>query len=110
MKVPHFEQAIIKTEKLTKYLLNFDHPKGKSKAKLFQILGFELSNADELASQLLNIIFENDFNEVEETQHGVSYIVFGNIVGDNGRTRLLKTIWMLPKDSDIPHFVTAYPF
>jgi hypothetical protein len=109
MKVPHCEQAIIKTEKLTKYLLNFDHPKGKSKAKLFQILGFELSNADELATQLLDIIFENDYNETEETEHGVSYTIFGN-VGLNNRTRLLKTVWMLPHDSNIPHFVTAYPF
>lgn len=110
MKVPYCEQAIIKTEKLTKYLLNFDHPKGKSKAKLFQILGFELSNADELAAQLLNIVFDNDFNETEETEHGVSYIVFGNVTGIEGRTRLLKTVWMLPLNSHIPHFVTAYPF
>jgi hypothetical protein len=110
MKVPHCERAIIKIEKLTKYLLNFDHPKGKSKAKLFQILGFDLANADELATQLLEIIFDNDYNETDETEYGVSYTIFANVIGPNGRIRLLKTVWMLPINSDIPHFVTAYPF
>jgi hypothetical protein len=28
MKVPNYEQAYIEPDKLTKYLLNFDHPEG----------------------------------------------------------------------------------
>jgi len=41
-------------EKLTGYVLNFDHPQGKAKAKYFeQSLGFTVDNAVALAKQLM---------------------------------------------------------
>jgi hypothetical protein len=66
MKVPYSEQAYIESEKLTQYLLNFDHPDGASKAAFYAAMGFDLSNADELEAELLRLIDENEINTIEK--------------------------------------------
>jgi len=39
MKLPHREHAYIPREKITGYLLNPEHPKGRGKAKFFTPIG-----------------------------------------------------------------------
>lgn len=92
MKVPYAEQAYIEREKLTQYLLNFDHPDGASKAAFYEAMGFNLSNVEELEIELLRLINDNEINTVSENQHGTKYIVIGTLYGKEQRTRLLKTV------------------
>ena len=111
MKVPNCEQAIVKPEKLTKYLLNLAHPKGGSKAKFFKIHGYDLSNATELENEFMKILNENDVVDVLEIGYGINYSVVGILKSKTySNNPLLKTIWCLSSDEETPHFVTAYPF
>ena len=59
-------------DKLSRYLLNLDHPVGGSKAKWFRdALGFTQENADDLAKQ---IVFDpNKAVQTVVTEHGVKY-------------------------------------
>ena len=110
MKVPNYEQAIIKSDKLTKYLLNFEHPKGGSKAKFFKIHGYDLSNFEQLAKELIRIINENEVNEILSTSFGINYSVVAHLESKTLQNPLIKTVWSISEERDIPHFVTAYPF
>ncbi len=110
MKVPNYEQAYIEQEKLTHYLLNFDHPEGASKAAFYEALGFNLLNANELERELLRIVKENDIDSVSENQHGTKYIVIGLLLGKQERSRLLKTVWLIENSKKFPRLITAYPF
>jgi hypothetical protein len=110
MKVPYSEQAYIEREKLTQYLLNFDHPDGASKAAFYEAMGFNLSNVDELETELLRLIDDNEMNSISENQHGTKYVVIGTCYGTEERTRLLKTVWLIEKTKKYPRLITAYPF
>lgn len=110
MKVPYSEQAYIESEKLTEYLLNFDHPDGASKAAFYEAMGFNLSNAHELEIELLRLIDENDVHSTAENQHGVKYVVIGQFYGKQERSRLLKTVWLIENNKKFPRLITTYPF
>lgn len=110
MKVPNYDRAYIEPDKLTRYLLNFDHSEGASKAIFYEAMGFKLSNADELETELLRLVCENDIHSVIENQHGTKYVVIGLFQGKQERTRLLKTVWLIEKNKEFPRLITAYPF
>jgi hypothetical protein len=110
MKVPYSEQSYIEREKLTQYLLNFDHPDGASKAAFYEAMGYNLSNVDKLEIELLRHVDENEINSVSENQHGTKYVVIGTFYGKEERTRLLKTVWLIEKTKQYPRLITAYPF
>jgi len=94
--------------KLSNYLLNSEHPTGGSdKAKWFEkALGFNKSNMDELASQ---IVFDPKSAVMTEvTPYGTKFDQFISIEGVNGRVIEVQFSWI--KNSDgIPKLVTAIP-
>ncbi len=110
MKIPNYEQAIIHPNKLTKYLLNFEHPKGSSKAKFFKKHGYDLSNSIQLDNEFKKIIAKNDVFETIATPFGLNYSVIGELESKTLPNPLIKTVWTISNENDIPYFVTAYPF
>jgi filamentous hemagglutinin len=94
-------------DKLTSYLLNAEHPVGGSKAKWFDsALGFNPSNADQLAKQIA-------FNEASAvqtavTQHGIQFNQVIPITGANGRVIDVTFGWIRNNDG-IVRLVTAIP-
>ena len=109
MKVPNYEQAIVPKEKLTEYLLNFEHIDGKSKALFYQKYGFEKENFEDLIVSLKKIISENDFDNCNETPWGKKYVVFGYLFSVRQPPPMVKTVWQIKKDDDFPRLITAYP-
>ncbi len=109
MKVPNYEQAVIPKEKLIDYLLNFDHQDGKSKALFYQKFGFERPNYIELIELLKRIIAENDFDSCIETPFGKKYIVYGYLNSKRQPRPMLKTVWQISKNDNLPYLITAYP-
>jgi hypothetical protein len=93
-------------KKVNDYLLNPDHPVGKTKANWFEkALGFTQKNGKELADQL-------NFDKAKAIQTGVTdygtkYNQVIDIVGTNGKTISVVTGW-IEKDG-IVSFVTAIP-
>jgi predicted DNA-binding protein len=95
------------SDKLIRYLLNFSHKTGASKAKWFkEALGFTTDNMDDLAKQ---IVF-NPAKAVQTaiTEHGVKYNQVISVLGANGKKIDVVFAWIKGNDG-IVKLVTAIP-
>ena len=94
-------------DKLDRYLLNTDHPIGKSKAKWFeQALGFNKSNLDDLAKQ---IKFDTKKAiKTVDTEYGTKYNQVISIKGANGKTIDVTFGWIKNNDG-VVRLTTAIP-
>ncbi len=75
MKLPNGERAVVDIEKLVAYCLNFEHQRGKHKARVFQaVLGLTAADADELAGALLAAAREQEATLGETDDYGQRYV------------------------------------
>ena len=99
--------ALSVESKLSGYLLNADHAVGGAKAKWFdQALGFNQSNMDGLAKQI--IFNPRTAIETGATQYGVKFNQVIPISGANGRVIDVTFGWIRNNDG-ITRLVTAIP-
>ena len=109
MKLPNVEHAIVDERKLRDYLLSRSHPIGRFKAAFFQSLGFSSEDWAELATQLKRVAKDGDAKLVTTTKYGRKYVVLGTIIGKQGDSAEVVTIWILADSDDNPRLVTVYP-
>ncbi|HEX8282539.1 MAG TPA: hypothetical protein VF588_04255 [Pyrinomonadaceae bacterium] len=109
MKLPGGDKAYVPPRKLLDYLLSSSHPVGGSKARFFRSAGFDDANAGELERALIAIAGSGDVTEVEQTPHGIKYVVEGDLQTPTAGTRRLRTVWIIETGEEGPRFVTAYP-
>jgi hypothetical protein len=107
--IPHGADAILDRRKLTAYLLSDRHPVGRHKARVLRALGYRTGDAERLADDLLTIATTGRLVAAGETSFGTRYIAEGPVRSPTGRTVLLRTIWVTPRGTTTPRFVTAYP-
>lgn len=107
--LPNGENAFVPPLKLKAYLLSETHPTGKEKAKFFRSVGFSENTAYLLKEGLLAIARLGNVGDVMESQHGVKYIIDGEIKAPTGGSIELRTVWIVDKGQERPRFVTAYP-
>jgi hypothetical protein len=105
---PKAREAVVETEKVRDYLLNPDHPEGKSKAVWFESLGYHRSRWRRLANDILRIARAGPEYSIESTAFGVKYIVSGVLGSDHERTGIGLTVWIIEGDKP-PRLVPAYP-
>jgi len=108
MRLPDHKTAVIESKKIQDYLLSSVHPVGKAKAAWFSILGYSSSDPDLLKHDIMKIS-GLEATLFEETQYGQKYGIVGSIIGPNGKSGELMTVWIIRTDEDFPRFVTAYP-
>lgn len=108
MKLPNAEHAEVAREKVRDYLLSSRRRIGRFKARYFRTLGYSLENWELLASELRSIARSNVASELE-SPYGRKFSIVARIVGPNGRTGSIVTIWIIESKSDWPRFVTAFP-
>jgi hypothetical protein len=108
MPIPDAGRALVSREKVHDYLLNLDHPDGGSKAIWFRSLGYEQSDWQMLANDLLEIARNCDHFDTEPTPFGVKYKAAGLVSRPNHRPGRVLTVWIV-EDDDPPRLVTAYP-
>ena len=108
MPIPKATEAVVEIEKIRDYLLNLDHPEGKSKAVWFESLGYTRSRWRRLANDISRIARSAPEYSVEPTAFGVKYIVSGVVGVDHERTGIVLTVWIIEGDKP-PRLVTAYP-
>ncbi|MEP1611898.1 MAG: DUF6883 domain-containing protein [Roseobacter sp.] len=95
--------------KLTKYLLNINHPKGGGKAQFFRDTLEILDNDWRfLADQFCQAASNSEFYRLEVTEYGVMHGAHVLITGRNGRQAVVETGWKFG-ESGPGNFVTAYP-
>lgn len=107
-KLPNADKAVIKTEKLLKYLLSAEHTNGKFKAAFFNKFGYTTSNWETFEKDIRKLIQTQDVFESKETEFGEKYIIKGLIKSPSGETIQVLTVWFILKGKDIPQLVTAY--
>ncbi len=106
MKVPGFDRAIVPEGKLTRYLLNPDHPDGGTKARFFVQVGFDEGT---LSTALLRHIREYGITEIEMTFFGIKYGIDGFMESPSGYRFHLRSVWIILNGETIPKLVTAFP-
>ena len=110
MTVPHIERAVVLEEKITLYLLNLDHDKGRSKAIFFLGVGFTIPAWRDFAHALCLHLCSNPVIKVESNRYGTKYIVEGRMISPVGVTSIVRSVWIVRPSSPYPHLITAYPF
>ena len=109
MNLPNRENAFVRPEKLTHYLLSESHTTGKSKARYLRAIGFNETNIDLLQQGLILIAQSFDVINTVTTAHGEKFVVEGELQAPNGNLIRLRTIWIIDTGQTRPRFVTAYP-
>ena len=109
MKIPNASRAVIEPSKLTEYLLNSEHKRGGSKAKLLIQFGYSLENWQQLESDIRRFHLVADANVVKETMYGVRYEISANLLTPINRQLFVKTVWQIDKGTDFARLITLVP-
>ena len=105
--LPNYAIAVIPRSKLEEYALNPAHEDGQHKARLFKsILGFEKADWQKLEKLILDELPYHGAVLTREDKWGKFYSVSLPIVGLNGNTAVVQTIWKIATGTDYPSFVT----
>ena len=106
---PDWSQAVVPDAKITRYLLNADHPEGKHKAVVFTACGYDSGDPERLAHDLVRCAKGNPVTGILEHAYGTNYEVIGEITSPSGKTLTVCTVWVMRPGDARPHLVTAYP-
>ena len=109
MTLPYSRLAVVEREKITGYLLNFEHRYGASKARFFGGFGFHPEAWDVLAAALLEHGRSNEVTGVHETGFGPRYEVDGPLRVPDQRRPRVRTVWQIDAGGSAPRLITAYP-
>jgi hypothetical protein len=105
--LPNYEKAVISRSKLEGYALDPSHKDGRDKARLFRsILGFEKADWQKLEKAILDELPYHEALPAGVGKWGKKYLVALPIVGLNGNTAVVETIWIIRPETDYPSFVT----
>jgi hypothetical protein len=105
MKLP--QDTLIAAEKITKYLLV---PKKRNdKSQWLAMAGYTPENWRILQHDLKNQILSKDALLLESTTFGQLYEIKGQLVGPNGKSLSVCTIWMKEKSTGQTKFITMFP-
>jgi hypothetical protein len=108
-RLPRAHRALIPRAKLEGYVLNLQHEVGRHKARVFaSALGIEQRDWEYLRDQAQTGIVEASRASRRETQWGDLYEAVVDVVGLNGETRPVMTVWLVESEDDPPRLVTAY--
>ena len=108
MKLPKASQAIVDLQKLEKYCLNPDHPRGKHKARVFQsVLDVGRADAAVLRAKILEAVVAETCERGESDAYGDRYTVDFRW-NRNDREAIVRTTWILKKGEEAPRLASCY--
>ena len=113
-QLPNCERANVADAKLYRYLLNHEHPEGKSKARFYELVGYTPDKAEQLRADLLRLACLGNVVKVQTSQYagviqGRKYAVEGAINAPNGRTYDILSVWAVEPPDNLPRLITAFP-
>ena len=109
MLLPNADDAVIDSAKLRDYLLSTTHPLGRFKARFFSALGFTAEQWPELESALRTQHLTQDAEAGGAVPGGEKFTIRANLVGPNGQSASVVSVWFVRTGEAAPRFVTAYP-
>lgn len=103
------DEVEVQARKVTDYLLNPSHEKGRSKAKFFEReLGIAADDWRFLHGQLIDALGKASFEDIRLDDYGIRFSAQLAIHGRNGGTATVNTAWIVrPKER--ASLVTAFP-
>ena len=105
MKLP--ADSIVRPEKITEYLLK---PRARNdKSKFLNELGYNLDDWTVLRDDILMQFLPKEAHFDENTPYGDMYHIEADLLGPNGKTRKVLTVWLLDTTLGQAHLVTMYP-
>ena len=108
MKLPNGDRAELR-DKLDRYSLNAEHPKGKHKALLFKKrLGITLANKEILEFALREIALEGEAQLYKIDKYGTHYDLEFLLYTDIGESMILSC-WIVRFNEDFPRLTNTYP-
>lgn len=107
--LPNADEAEIDPEKLRDYLLSTEHPHGRFKARVFGALGFRADRWEELESALRTQYLTQEAERVAVATEGQKFRIRAILVGPDGESADVVSIWFVRPGETVPRFVTAYP-
>jgi len=99
--------ALITREKVTDYLLEWRPENDKS--QFLALAGYAAAQPDRLVDDIRTQLLPLDAQAEEMTEYGQKYRITGTLIGPNGRTVHVETVWMLESASGVTKFITLYP-
>ena len=109
MRVPNAEHASIPEAKITRYLLNFQSEKGRSKAKYFIHHGYSLSDWKRLEHDLLWHVQEHEVMSWVERKDEILYAVEGDLELPDGEIGYIRSVWKISRGEENRQLASAYP-
>lgn len=109
MKIPNKDRAIIEQSKITEYLLNTEHKRGGSKAKMLLQFGYSLENWQQLESDIREFHLTDDVDTIKETAYGVRYEVRAALLTPSNRQLFVRTVWQIDIGASRPRLITLIP-
>ncbi len=97
-------------DKITKYLLNLDHPTGGPKARFFIGGGFSPDAPKALAEALKRHFRENKPTVREpDGLGGERLVIDAPMEVPDGRRPVVRSVWGIDEGETVARFITAYP-
>ena len=109
MKLPNIDKAVVTRAKVCEYLLSDTPPTGLYKAAFFRRFGFALDSWEALAIALIEHALDHEIAATEESPFGMRYPIEGALATPDGRAAVIRSVWFVEQDGEVPRFVTAYP-
>jgi len=109
MKLPNQERAVIAPEKLVHYLLNTEHKRGGTKARVLAHFGYRADNWHQLDEDIRRFHLNAEVERMRQTSYGVRYEIHAPLHTPSGQTLMLRTVWQIDEGSDVPRLITLFP-
>jgi hypothetical protein len=106
--IPNSDRAILEIGKIKDYCLSPEHPRGRHKARVFRdVLDLGQKDAEWLCEVLLKGVQVHDAIEHVSDRYGTRWCVDVPIIR-NGKSSVVRTIWIVRIDEQAPRFVTCW--
>ena len=109
MELPNRHLAYVPEAKITDYLLNLNHLRGRGKAQEFRARGYNESNVDTMSQGLISVAQSEAVSSIRPNEYGLNYVIYGVIQTPIGGPLLVRTVWFIPHSGGAPSLATAYP-
>lgn len=107
--LPGVDCAVVEEEKIVAYLLNAEHPQGKSKARFFLGHGALAADWQSMRQVLLMHARNNPVAKVRTSPYGDLYQVDCSVALPDGVAFCIRTVWEIRPEQACPRLVTAHP-
>jgi hypothetical protein len=109
VKVPGAASAIVAEDKVRNYLLSGSHFLGRGKARFFGSHGYQAENWKDFGAALRQHILTQPARLSKENIYGSFYEVDGPLNSPTGTNPMIRSVWIIERNSSIPKLITAHP-